>query len=558
MNYKFTNQLPKLSPKAPIFIDTETYGSKDFYHENIRLLQLYQPDIDNTVYVVDVSGYPKEVLREYISQFENIFGYNLLYDFEVLNFDFSTAPAYNDLYLASKIAFYERYLQPAVAWDLYSVLSDIGIQVNIDKKKMQKSDFSALLLTEEQIIYSAYDVYYLPTLKKVIEDKVNKIWTHNRVYRLDLFTARTLLNIQRIGLQVNEEKKLQLYKQTKQELEAILKQLPFNPLSPKQVAKYFSTPSSSEEILTDIKYNHHLEHFRQIADLTLKARELKKTLSFLETYNERVYGKFNVVGSKSGRMSCSNENLQQIPRHLRQIFGFSQDDGRVYVIADFPQIELRLAGSIWKEQNMITAFRQGIDLHKLTASAIYNKHIDDVEKQERQIAKSANFGLLYGMGADRFKQYVFTTTGIQLDIEEAKIIRAKWLDMYPSVKKKHYEVGQILQTNFYQAQTWLGRPYITKSYTEALNIQIQGSGADLLKTTIKNLFMKNPNLKVCNLIHDEIVIETTSQEAEDVANLLKEVMKQSWQECIQYAKIPIEKFDLEVEKPDITKSLEKS
>lgn len=558
MNYKFTNQLPKLSPKAPIFIDTETYGSKDFYHENIRLLQLYQPDIEDIVYVIDVSSYPKEVLRDYISKFENIFGYNLLYDFEVLGYDFSTAPKYNDLYLSSKIAFYDRYLQPAPAWDLYSVLEYVGIKVNIDKKKMQKSDFSSLLLTEDQIIYSAYDVYYLPVLKKAIEEKAEKIWTHNRVYRLDLFTARTLLNIQKVGLQVNEEKKLQLYKQTKQELEAILKQLPFNPLSPKQVAKYFFTPSSSEEILTDIKYNHHLEHFRQIADLTLKARELKKTLSFLEVYNDRVFGKFNVVGSKSGRMSCSNENLQQIPRQLRKVFGFSEDDERVYVIADFPQIELRLAGAIWREYNMIKAFTEGIDLHKLTASSIYNKSIDDVEKEERQIAKSANFGLLYGMGADRFKQYVFTTTGIKLDIEEAKIIRAKWLDMYPAVRRKHYEVGQILQNNFYQSQTWLGRPYITKSYTEALNIQIQGSGADLLKTTIKNLFMKNPSLKVCNLIHDEIVIETTYQEAEDVALLLKEVMEQSWQECCEHSKIPIEKFDLEVEKPDITTSLEKS
>ena len=556
MKYRYTTELPThFDFSLPLYIDTETYDN----HTKIRLLQLYQPDKDETVYVVDVSGYPKHFLRSYLSQFKNIFGYNLLYDFEVLEYSFSDVPNFNDLYLASKLAFYERYTTPNAEWNLYAVIEDVlKIKIDIDKKLLQKSDFSAMLLTDIQIKYAAYDVYYLPLLKKAIEEKLNKVWTHNRVYRLDLFTAKTLLDIHRVGLAINKEKLQRMQIENSARLYEIKSQLPFNPLSPKQVANYFKTENANEKTLTYLASTGN-----KLAELVLEVRSLEKTKSFLEKYSrsERVFGKFNVVGAKSGRMSCSNENLQQIPRHLRQVFGFTEDSDKVYVIADFPQIELRLAAAIWSEDNMISRFKEGIDLHKYTASVIYNKSIEEVDKQERQISKSANFGLLYGMGAEKFKDYVFINTGIDLSIEEARTIRMKWLELFPAIRRKHWEVGSILsQTTYYEGTTWLGRKYSTSSYTEALNIQIQGSGAELLKTTVKNIYLKHKtsDFEIANLIHDEIVIETTKDKAYDIAEMLKQVMEESWQECINYAKIPLAKFDIEVEMPDITKSLEKS
>ncbi|MGC8869803.1 MAG: DNA polymerase [Brevinematia bacterium] len=558
MKYIYTTELPQhLNTQYPIYIDTETFGMTPLKHENIRLLQIYQPNTEDTVYVVDVMLYPKEMLREYLSKFENIFGYNLLYDWSVMGFTFQTVPKYNDLYLASKIAFYERFLNPITKWDLYSVLDYIGIKIDLDKKSMQTSNFAIQCLTDMQIKYSAYDVYYLPKLKESIEKLEPLIWTHNRVYRLDLFVSKSLLDIHKVGLQVNEELRQKELNRVILELDNILQELSFNPLSPKQVSNFFKTHNADEKTLTLLA-----SQGSEVAKKVLYARQLSKIKSFLEKYSGRVFGSFNVVGAKSGRMTSSNENLQQIPRQLRKVFGFNEISNKTYVIADFPQIELRLAGIIWNETEMIRAFKEGIDLHKYTASVIYKKDMNEITKQERQIAKSANFGLLYGMGSDRFKDYIFINTGISLNNEETDLIKYNWFNLFKAIKMKHKEIGAYLKAySQYSNITWLGRKYCTTSYTEALNLQIQGSGADLLKTTIKNILLKNydVNYRIANIIHDEIIIETTKDIAKDVALMLKKEMENAWEECINYSKLKLEnKFKLVCDMPDITNTLEKS
>jgi len=207
-----------------------------------------------------------------------------------------------------------------------------------------------------------------------------------------------------------------------------------------------NTPKADKEILQDLAYKGN-----DTAKQILEYRKIAKLLNFIDKFDsERVYGKFNVVGAKSGRMTCSNENIQQIPRELRNVFGFTEDEDKVYVVADFPQIELRLAALIWQEDNMIKAFEEGIDLHKYTASVIYNKDIQAVEKTERQISKSANFGLLYGMSGRTFAKYVYTNSGIALSEDEGEYIKHKWLETYPMIARKHQQVKM-----FYTLQSFM-------------------------------------------------------------------------------------------------------
>jgi DNA polymerase I-like protein with 3'-5' exonuclease and polymerase domains len=183
----------------------------------------------------------------------------------------------------------------------------------------------------------------------------------------------------------------------------------------------------------------------------------------------------------------------------------------------------------------------------------------DVSKTERQISKSANFGLLYGMSGKTFAKYVYTNTGIELQDYEGEAIKQKWLKTYYNIAKKHQRVKDALYPlKVYEDMTMLGRKYRTNSFNEALNIQIQGSGAELLKQTLINIKQKRPDLRIANVIHDEIIIECDRREAEDVKILLKQAMEDAWKIICDKAKLDIEDFDLEVEEADVLKSIAKS
>jgi DNA polymerase-1 len=440
------------------------------------------------------------------------------------------------------------------SFGLYDILNNVlRLNIDIDKKKMQQQGFGGLFFSQEQLEYSATDVIHLPKLYDAILILEPKIFENGRLYRMDLFVSKMMLDIHRVGLKVNKRK----LQEKKTELENRLKEFKFdfNPLSPQQVAKVLKTTKSDRETLQDLAYRGN-----KTAEQILEYRKIAKLLNFIDKFNkDRVFGKFNVVGAKSGRMTCSNENIQQIPRELRSIFGFEEDDDRVYVVADFPQIELRLAALIWKETEMIKAFKEGIDLHKYTASVIYHKDMKDVSKTERQISKSANFGLLYGMSGKTFAKYVYTNTGIELADYEGEAIKQKWLKTYYNIAKKHQRVKDALYPlKVYEDMTMLGRKYRTNSFNEALNIQIQGSGAELLKQTLINIKQKRPDLKIANVIHDEIIIECDKREAEDVKILLKQAMEDAWKIICSKSKLDIEYFDLEVEEADVLKSIAKS
>lgn len=535
MKFKYIKGLPTaLDCRKPLYMDLETYG------ENIRLASLYQRGMD-FVYVCDVDKMPKRDLRTFFSRFDLTLGYNLKFDYGMLGYTYSTCPNFDDLYLAVKLCLH--YLEEH---NLGYVLQSVGLPYTLDKKALQKSDWSKPVLTEDQLLYSAYDVYLLPSLEDILTEMMD--WRNHKVYQLDLEVSKILLNVERNGLEVNSKVREELMNTYSSQLKTLLAKIPFNINSPKQATAFFKTAKADKEELVRLASEGN-----EIANLVLEAKKLDKSLAFLEKYSDRVFGHFNVCGAKSGRMTCSSENIQQIPRHLRKVFGFN--DERRYVIADYPQIELRLAGVIWHEPEFLEAFRQNRDLHKYTATVIYGKPEEAITKQERQISKSANFGLLYGMGAERFKQYVFTNTQILLDIAEAIQIKNSWLSLFQAVRRMHKNVARRLElAGEFSGTTWLGREYTTNSFTEALNIMIQGSGADLVKKALTLLTHKT---QVVNIIHDEIVVETTLDEAKEVQEDLKCAMEDAWKWCQENSVLPVEPLEVLVEDVIVNTSLEK-
>ncbi len=277
----------------------------------------------------------------------------------------------------------------------------------------------------------------------------------------------------------------------------------------------------------------------------LEIRSRKKNIEKLEEIKEylrdgRVYPEFKQIGAITGRMASLNPNVQNIPRHLRRIF--KAEKGNLFVIADFSQIELRIASEYVKEERMIRAFKEGKDLHRYTASLFLGKPEEEITKEERQLAKAVNFGLIYGISAKGLVEYA-KTYGIDLSLETAQSIRSAFFEYYKGFKEWHERVKRELkEKKESRGYTLLGREYTAHTFPDGVNYPIQGTGADLLKLAVlmfsAELKHKNMQARLVNLVHDEVVVECKEEEAQEIKNLLEKAMKHAGR--IVLKEVPVE------------------
>jgi DNA polymerase-1 len=239
----------------------------------------------------------------------------------------------------------------------------------------------------------------------------------------------------------------------------------------------------------------------------------------------RVYAGWHQLGAASGRTICAKPNLQNLPRDVRYRRCIVAPPGRTLVKGDYSQIELRLAAKIAGERAMIDAYRQGEDLHTLTARTILGQAA--VSTADRQLAKAVNFGLIYGMGAKRFRRNARSTFGVELTEAEAERYRAAFFAAYPALARWH---ARAERTGFQRldTRTLAGRRrlYVAK-YTEKLNTPVQGSGADGLKAALALLWERRaecPEAFPILAVHDEIVVECNAGQAEAAGQWLKQAM----------------------------------
>lgn len=238
----------------------------------------------------------------------------------------------------------------------------------------------------------------------------------------------------------------------------------------------------------------------------------------------RVYPQWWQNGASSGRMSCSNPNMQQLPRGDRRRC-IVAPPGCVLVKADYSQVELRIAAKISGDPALLDAYVRGEDLHTLTARNVLK--IAEVTKEHRQLAKALNFGLLYGMGAKGFRIYSRTQYGLEMTEDEARAYREAFFRAYPGLKKWHRTVGRsgdkAIET---RTLAWRRRLGVVR-FTEKLNTPVQGTEADGLKQALALLWERRdqafgafPVLAV----HDEIVVECDQEQADPVKTWLKAAM----------------------------------
>jgi len=266
---------------------------------------------------------------------------------------------------------------------------------------------------------------------------------------------------------------------------------------------------------------------------------------FINSYTQRVYPDFWQYGAKSGRFTCGKPNLQQQSSRFkdwRKIF--TAEPGNKLVAADYSQIELRIIGQLAKDQKYIHAYKEGLDLHRNTAAVMFNVPVDQVTKQQRGIAKSINFGLNYGMGKKSLSEKLKLETGIAYTEDEAAKFIKDFRKLYPDVTTYLEKISKKGFTQL-EARTAAGRLYKfdppSTETDEKYNAgkgsiersckswPVQGLCADMLKIAMASLFLilEPRGVKLVNCIHDELVFECKTEEAEEIGGIIKAEMEKA-------------------------------
>jgi DNA polymerase-1 len=240
----------------------------------------------------------------------------------------------------------------------------------------------------------------------------------------------------------------------------------------------------------------------------------------------RIYASWRQLRAATGRMACDHPNLQNIPRSGPLRSYIRAPEGRVCTIADYSQIELRIAAKISGDKEMLSAYTEGRDLHTLTAQSLTGK--EEVSRDDRKLAKAINFGLLYGMGAKGLQSYALRSYGVEMSLEEASHYRRRFFQTYPGLKRWHDDARRGWLRGHAETRTLIGRRRMdVQKLTDRLNAPVQGTGADGLKLALALLWERRdkcPGAVPILTCHDEVVVECDAAQTVDAKAWLVKAM----------------------------------
>ncbi|MCQ2218493.1 MAG: DNA polymerase I [Paludibacteraceae bacterium] len=388
--------------------------------------------------------------------------------------------------------------------------------------------------------YAAEDADVTLKLKNILEKEIEKNGLEKLFYDIEMPLMQVLAQMEFNGVRIDVESLKQSsidFTEKLIEIERKIYELAgyeFNVSSPRQVgelifdrlkivekAKKTKTGqySTSEEVLESLRGKH------EIIDLILEYRGLKKLLStyidslplLINSRTGKIHTSYNQTVTSTGRLSSSNPNLQNIPirdeegREIRK--AFIADEGCTFFSADYSQIELRLMAHLSQDKNMLEAFNLGQDIHAATAAKIYKVPLEEVTKDMRRKAKTANFGIIYGISVFGLAER------LSIPRSEAKELIDGYFETYPQIKTYMDNCIKVAQQNGY-VETLFGRKRylsdinsrnsVVRGFAErnAINAPIQGTAADIIKIAMVNIqrkFDENGLRSQMTLqVHDEL------------------------------------------------------
>ena len=496
----------------PLAFDIETIG----LYGKIRLAQFYQADWPEVLLVNNPN--PFELAAVIAKQ--HLIIQNASYEISCIQAainGFYEPDNYDDTFYLARLKYYTK---PSFALDDimdYVLGYDPYVAEGIDKAVMQKSNWNIPVLTEQQKTYAALDVWKLLDVWEATKEHIE-----DTSYKLDMLAISYAVKFQTVGMPVLGDVVQDTYAKNLVTIAELA--VPINVNSWKQVRPYIGHNESDALALATLAIGGN-----ERADAVNKTRKLLKQNSFLAKFDVpegRIYGKF-LPSARSGRFTCKDQNLQQLPRLTKHCFGYDTDDGRVLVYADYAQLEMRCIAAITGDQAMERLLRAQEDLHDYTAVSLFGK---EFTKEQRDIAKTANFNLLYGGGANMLRGILIQKAGIMLSEEECAAIKRKWRNLYVTVAKWQ-DRGIADQRRGLSWQTPFGRRYTAKLMTDQLNIINQGFGSEVAKLAMHYMEPKiEGDVGMANFVHDAFIYDCPNEPEiyERVAETVADSMQKAW------------------------------
>jgi DNA polymerase I len=536
-----------LKDVALVALDLETTGLNP-HKDSIRLLSIATED---AAYIVDCRSVDPARLFPIFAE-ATVVAHNALFDLGFLSSLGFVPGEVADTMLLSQLLYAGSKVEPLkrgqTSHSLDSVVKrELGVELD---KTHQNSDWSGLL-THEMIEYAAKDVEVLLPLYEVLEAKIEEAGLtyvaeiEHRALPAVVWMSSAGVPIDADGWREHAQKAEAEAARLEDELRTLAPEHPdeevWNFGSHQQVRKAakllgVDLPNTRDETLALYAKEHEF-----IAAL----RAYRKTSKIASTYGAawlengyhrdgRIYASWRQLRAATGRMACDHPNLQNIPRSGLLRSYIRTPEGRVFVIADYSQIELRIAAKISGDQEMLSAYAEGRDLHMLTAQNLTSR--EDVSKDDRKLAKALNFGLLYGMGAKGLQSYALRSYGVEMSLEEATLYRRRFFRTYPGLKRWHDNERRAWQRGDTETRTLTGRRRTdVERLTDRLNAPVQGTAADGLKLALALVWESRDECQgavpvlVC---HDEVVVECDAEQAGEAKTWLEKAMVDGMDEVL--------------------------
>ena len=549
-------------------LDTETTGTDPITAELVGMSFSYA---ENQAFYIPVPQ-DQEKAQKIVDQVKPLFenekslkvGQNIKYDMLVLsNYGVELKGKLFDTMIAHYVLQPELHHNMDYLADVYLKYQTIPIEDLIGPKGKNQRNMRDLSPTDVYK-YACEDADITLKLKNVLEKELEENNVKSLFEEIEMPLVPVLAYMERNGVRIDTEALKETSKHFTARMQAIedevheMAGVDFNIASPKQVgevlfdqlkivekAKKTKTGQyvTSEEVLESLRGKH------EIVGKILEYRGLKKLLGtyidalplLVNPKTQRIHTSFNQTVTATGRLSSSNPNIQNIPvrnedgKEIRK--AFIPDDGCEFFSADYSQIELRIMAHLSGDPHMIEAFTEGKDIHAATAAKIYKENIEDVTREQRSKAKTANFGIIYGISVFGLAER------LNVERKEAKELIDGYFENYPHVKEymdKSIEVARekgYIETIF-NRKRYLpdinSRNAVVRGYAErnAINAPIQGSAADIIKVAMIRIYERfqkeGLKSKMILQVHDELNFSVLPEEKEKVQQIVISEMEAAY------------------------------
>ena len=574
---KIDDLLRIILTKEILSLDTETTDTDAMRAELVGMSFSYA---ENQAFYVPVPK-DRESAQKIVDKFKPVFenenslkvGQNIKYDIMVLaNYGVTVKGKMFDTMIAHYVLQPELHHGMDYLAEVYLKYDTIKIEELIGargKNQRNMRDLSPINIYK----YACEDADVTLKLKNILDKELVTNGVKELFEEIEMPLVPVLAYIERNGVRIDTESLKETSKHFTVRMREIeeniykMAGMEFNVSSPKQVgevlfdrlkitekAKKTKTGQyvTSEEVLESLKNKH------EIVGKILEYRGLKKLLStyidilpgLINPRTGRIHTSFNQTVTATGRLSSSNPNLQNIPirnedgKEIRK--AFIPDDGCEFFSADYSQIELRIMAHLSGDDNMIEAFREEQDIHAATAAKIYNINISDVTREQRNKAKTANFGIIYGISIFGLAER------LNVERKEAKELIDGYFENYPRIKAFMNESIRSARDKGYIETIFKRKRYlpdinsrnaVVRGYAErnAINAPIQGSAADIIKVAMIRIYKRfmdeGIKSKMILQVHDELNFSVLREEKEKVQQIVISEMEAAYK--MKKMKVPL-------------------